>query len=145
MYKAIADDGAFFAFASRVHPRHGTPDASILVQGFIAIMMVITVGGDGIDFLLTGVVCIDWIFFLLTGLSLFILRRRMPNAERPYRAYGYPILPGIFVVASAAVLVGAFMDSATVQASRVALGVVASGLLVYALVRRQASSSTPTE
>ncbi len=95
--------------------------------------MVIAVGADGIGFLLTGVVCIDWVFFFLTGLSLFILRRRLPDAERPYRAFGYPVLPGIFVLASVAVIVGAFMDSETVQASRVAVGVVASGLVAYGL------------
>ncbi len=144
MYKAIADDGAFFSFAGRIHPRYGTPAASILVQGAISILMVIAVGADGIGFLLTGVVCIDWVFFFLTGLSLFILRRRLPDAERPYRAFGYPVLPGIFVLASVAVIVGAFMDSETVQASRVAVGVVASGLVAYAGFRWRAGSRDAT-
>ncbi|MCA9319948.1 MAG: APC family permease, partial [Planctomycetes bacterium] len=131
LYKAMADDGCFFAAVGAVHPRFGTPANAVILQGSISAALILVAGFDGIDYLTTGVVCVDWIFFLLTGISLFILRRRIPDAPRPYRATGYPVLPGLFVVFAAVAVVGSFVDPTMREASIVAVAVVVTGILSY--------------
>ena len=137
MYKAMADDGCFFATFSRVHPKFETPARAVMLQGGASIVLVLTAGFEGVDYMTTGVVCIDWIFFALTGLSLFVFRRRMADADRPYRVPLYPIVPAIFVVGGLLAVTGAFLDDAKRSASVVAVGVTAAGMLLYPLIRRR--------
>ncbi|HGY91042.1 MAG TPA: amino acid permease [Planctomycetes bacterium] len=133
MYKAMSDDGCFFAAFGGVHPRHRTPAPAILAQGGVAILLVVLAGRRGVEYLTTGVVCVDWIFFTLTAIALFVLRRRRPDASRPYRAWGYPVLPAVFVLASGVAVAATFLDAATRSASVVAVAVVVTGLFLYAL------------
>ncbi len=96
---ALARDGVFFQSVGRVHPRFQTPHVAILLCGGWALVLLLATNGE-IGSLLSGVVFADWIFFGLGAAAVFALRRSMPDAPRPYRAWGYPIVPGFFVVAA---------------------------------------------
>lgn len=103
---AMARDGLFLSAAGRIHPRFGTPHVAIAIM--VAWSMVLLFGTRGdLGALLSGVVFADWIFFGLGGASVLVLRRTRPNAERPYRSLGYPVLPALFVVAAAVGIVSA--------------------------------------
>jgi APA family basic amino acid/polyamine antiporter len=112
---AMARDGLFIPAAGRVHPRFATPHVSIVIM--VVWSLVLLFGSRGrIGDLLSGVVFADWIFFGLGGASVFVLRRALPDVERPYRAWGYPVLPGLFVVAA---VIG--VGSAWVSAPRMSM------------------------
>jgi APA family basic amino acid/polyamine antiporter len=99
---AQARDGLFPQFLAEVHPRFRTPAAAIAAQSAIAALLALTGQYEG---LFTKVIFAEYLFYALVTAGIFILRRRMPHLERPYRTWGYPIIPAIFVVLSALVLV----------------------------------------
>lgn len=105
---ALARDGVFFQSVGRVHPRFQTPHVAILLCGGWALVLLFATKG-GIGSLLSGVVFADWIFFGLGAAAVFALRRSRPDAPRPYRAWGYPIVPGFFVVAAAFGVLSAYV------------------------------------
>jgi APA family basic amino acid/polyamine antiporter len=131
---AMARDGAFFPAAARIHPRFGTPYISILVMGVWTLVLLWASGGS-LDRLLNAVVFPDWIFFGLGGASVFVLRRRRPNAPRPYRVWGYPAVPAFFVIAALAAVVSAILSS--LAASLLGTLLLVLGLVVYLLTRRR--------
>lgn len=135
MYKAMADDDCFFKSIAAVHPRFGTPAVALAVQGTVSSLLVLVAGVDGVDRLLTGVVSIDCVFFALTGAALIILRKKLPDAPRPFRVPLYPIVPIVFVLAEIAALVGAFMNPQTVGASVTAVIVLLTGGVAYVFFR----------
>lgn len=127
---ALARDGVFFESVGRVHPRFGTPHISIMLCGGWALVLLFATKG-GIGSLLSGVVFADWIFFGLGAASVFVLRRRMPHARRPYEAWGYPIVPAFFVVAAAFGVLSAYVAApVTSLAGTVMLAV---GVVVHRL------------
>ena len=99
---AMGEKGDFFAWSGRVHPRFGTPGNAAILMGVISILFVFS---GSFDILADMFVFLSWIFYGLTGVGLFILRRRMPDIPRPYRVKGYPVLPAIFVLFTAVYLV----------------------------------------
>jgi APA family basic amino acid/polyamine antiporter len=99
MYWAMAKDGAFFRSAAEIHPRFHTPARAIVLQSAWAIVLIVFWGT--FENLISYVVFTDWIFFGLAGASVFVLRKKMPNARRPYRVPGYPVTPALFVAVSA--------------------------------------------
>lgn len=131
---ALAVDGAFLQAAGRVHPKYATPHVSILMLG--AWSLVLLLGSRGrIGDLLSGVVFADWIFFGLGAASVFALRKKRPDLERPYRVLGYPILPGLFVVAAAGGVASAFIAAPGMSLLGCALLVV--GVVVYFVTRQK--------
>lgn len=125
---ALARDGVFFEAVGRVHPRFGTPHVAILLCGGWALVLLFATKG-AIGSLLSGVVFADWIFFGLGAASVFALRRRMPNARRPYKAWGYPIVPAIFVVAAAGGVLSAFVAAPVTSIAGTAMLVI--GVFVH--------------
>jgi APA family basic amino acid/polyamine antiporter len=99
IYFAMANDGIFFKKIASVHPRFGTPAAAIVAQTGVALVLIFFWGT--FEHLISYVVFTDWIFFTLAGASVFLFRRRRPDAERPYRTWGYPLTPAFFVAVSA--------------------------------------------
>jgi basic amino acid/polyamine antiporter, APA family len=105
VYFAMARDNAFFKSAGRVHPTYKTPAASIIAQAAFAILLVLTGSLDSIA---------NYVGFAITLFAgtavaaVFVLRMREPNAARPFKAFGYPWTPAIFVLASLAIVVNAF-------------------------------------
>ena len=138
IFFAMAKDGVFLQAAARVHPRFGSPHNSIVIMGVWAIaLLVITQGRIG-D-LLSGVVFADWIFFGLGAASVFVLRRTRPDAPRPYRAWGYPIVPGFFVVAAVFGIVSAYV--ASLKTSLLGTAILGIGVLVFYVSQRAKSGS----
>lgn len=130
---ALARDGEFLAAAGKVHPRFGTPHVSIaLLGGWSLVLLLVTKGEIGA--LLSGVVFADWIFFGLGAASLFVLRRTMPDAKRPYRAWGYPVVPALFVVAAIFGVLSAFV--AAPKTSLLGTALLLAGLIVHSVLRR---------
>ena len=118
MYFAMARDGVFFQRLAIVHPRLGTPAFAIIA---IALWAAVLASTGTFEQLLTYVVFTGWIFYGLGALSVFVYRRREPEAHRPFRVPGYPITPVLFV-ASAAALV---LNTLFTQPARAAAGIVA--------------------
>lgn len=131
---AAARDGRFFPLFGRLSPRFGTPAGAIVLLAAVAVGLLVAAGGkDAVDRLTTGVVLIDGIFFALTGLALFVLRRRRPDAERPFRVPGYPIVPGLFVIGELGLITGAFMAPDVRQPALIALAWIAGAAVLYAV------------
>jgi APA family basic amino acid/polyamine antiporter len=94
VYYAMSRDGLFFKSAGRLHPRWRTPVAALIVQAVWTCFLCIS---GSYNQLLDYIICTELIFYILTILSLFVLRVRRPHAERPYRAFGYPVLPALYI------------------------------------------------
>ena len=133
---AMARDGAFLAAAGKVHPRFGTPHIAIGIMVVWSLVLLIGTRGD-LGALLSGVVFADWIFFGLGGASVFVLRKKKPDAARPYRALGYPVLPGLFVLAAAIGIVSAYV--AAPRTSLFGTGLLLAGVAVYFAFRKKQS------
>jgi len=91
---AMGEEGSFFPWTGVVHRRFGTPGNAVIVIGAWSILFV---WSGSFDILADMFVFMSWVFYGLTGLGLFILRKRTPEATRPYRVWGYPWLPLVFV------------------------------------------------
>ncbi len=103
IYFAMARDGIFFEELSFVHPRFHTPSNAMLLQAGWAILLLLFWGT--FSELITYVTFMDIAFMALAGFSVFVFRRKLPGVERPYRTWGYPVIPGIFVLISSAFVV----------------------------------------
>ena len=142
IFFAMAKDGVFLQAAARVHPRFGSPHVSVVIMGAWAIALLLLTRGE-IGALLSGVVFADWIFFGLGAASVFALRRSRPDAPRPYRAWGYPVVPGFFVAAAVIGIVAAYV--AAPRTSLLGTGVLILGVIVYlARARRSTSGESAT-
>ena len=95
VYYAMAKDGLFFRKVAKLHPTYKTPAVSLMVQ--MVWTCVLCISGSYND-LLSYVIFAVLVFYVLTIIGLFVLRRKRPSAERPYRAVGYPLLPAIYIV-----------------------------------------------
>jgi APA family basic amino acid/polyamine antiporter len=95
VYYAMAKDGLFFRGAGKLHPTYKTPAVSLMVQMvWICILCVSGSYGQLLDYVVFAVL----VFYILTIAGLFVLRFKRPDAERPYRAIGYPVLPAVYIV-----------------------------------------------
>jgi APA family basic amino acid/polyamine antiporter len=97
VYYAMALDGLFFRRAATLGTRHHAPVFALAIQGAWA--MVLTLSGSYSD-LLDYVIFAVLVFYILSIAGIFVLRRTRPDLERPYKAFGYPILPAIYIVAA---------------------------------------------
>lgn len=94
---AMAKDGLFFQRAAQVDPVHHTPRFALLVQCIWTVLLIVS--GSYSD-LLDYVIFAALLFYILTISALFVLRRTQPTLERPYRAFGYPVLPALYLLAA---------------------------------------------
>jgi APA family basic amino acid/polyamine antiporter len=131
VYLAMANDGVLFRWAGAVHPKYRTPHVAIALQAVWSSVLVLT---GTYRALFTRVVYTEWIFFALMAASLFFLRRR--GDYRPaYRVWGFPALPAIFVLSSAAIVLHQIVTEPAESLTGLAL--VAAGLPVYWLWTRR--------
>jgi amino acid transporter len=101
---AMADDGLFFRQIAAVHPRYRTPYASIVLCALLGVGYVsINSFKELTDKFILGI----WPFYALAVGAVFLLRRKYPDVERPYRTWGYPVVPIVFLAASVAMLLNA--------------------------------------
>ena len=133
VYFAMARDGLFFRSAGVPHPRYRTPYIAIVLQAVWASVLVAT--GTYRD-LFTRVVYTEWMFFAALAVATFVLRRR-PGYTPPYRTFGYPYVPILFIAATVLIVVNQIV--AEPAGSAVGLLIVAAGLPVYALWTRTTS------
>ena len=103
MVYALARDGLTFSFLGRTHRRWGTPHAAILIQTAAALLLVAAL--RDFDRLTTYFVVVEWSALLFAVGAVFVLRRRLPDAPRPYRTPGYPWVPILFLVGTVVGLV----------------------------------------
>jgi APA family basic amino acid/polyamine antiporter len=131
VYYAMARDGLFFRGAARVHPRYQTPARSIVAQAIWASLLVLSGGANALT-TYTGFAVV--LFAGIAVLSLFVLRQREPNAPRPFKAWGYPIAPGIFAIASLAIVLNAlYADLIVPIRTHGPWGPAAIGLIIIGL------------
>jgi APA family basic amino acid/polyamine antiporter len=97
VYFHMAQVNVFPSLLGRVHPRFHTPAASLVVQGIWSVLLLFS---GTFDTLTDTLIFVSWIFYAAGAYGIFILRRRMPDAPRPYKVPGYPIVPWVFVVFS---------------------------------------------
>lgn len=131
IYLPMAEDGLFFRSLARVHPRYRTPVASLWAQSGWSALLALS---GTYSQLYTYVIFASVVFHAMTAAAVFILRRRRPDHPRPYRAWGYPVVPALFILACL-LLIGNTLKESPVE-SLWGLGFVALGLPAYALFRR---------
>jgi APA family basic amino acid/polyamine antiporter len=135
VYYAMAKDGLFFPSVARVHPKYHTPAIALIVQAVWACLL--TLSGT-YNQLLDYVIFAVLIFYILTILGLFRLRRMRPDAHRPYRVWGYPVVPGLYFILACAADLAILVNKS--RESVAGLGLVALGIPVYYLWRRSRGS-----
>jgi basic amino acid/polyamine antiporter, APA family len=106
---AMARDGYFFKSLAEVHPRFRTPSIALIVQGALAIILLL-LGGSFRQFFSLAIFS-EWLFYMIAGSTIFIFRHREPQADRPYRVWGYPVIPALFVAVSALLLYFTFTNN----------------------------------
>jgi APA family basic amino acid/polyamine antiporter len=95
VYYAMAKDGLFFKSIGKLHPKYKSPAVSLVVQAVWTCLLCLSGSyGQLLDYIIFAVL----VFYILTIVGLFVLRVKRPNADRPYKAFGYPILPAIYIV-----------------------------------------------
>jgi APA family basic amino acid/polyamine antiporter len=105
---AVARDGYFFRALAEVHPRFHTPSVALAVQAMLSILLLLL--GANFRQLFSLAIFAEWLFYLIAGSTIFVFRRREPQAVRPYPMWGYPFVPVIFVAVAAALLFYTFKN-----------------------------------
>lgn len=123
---AMARDGLFFKKLGEVGHTSRSPVVSLLVQCVIACALALQ---GSFDQLTDYVVFASWIFYALVTASIFVFRKRLPNADRPYRVPGYPWLPAIFILTSLLLLANTIYTSP--KDCAIGLGFILAGIPVY--------------
>ena len=133
---AMARDGYFFSALAEVHPRYHTPSVAIIVQAVLSIILLL-IGGSFRQFFSLAIFA-EWLFYMIAGSTVFVFRRRDPQARRPYRVWGYPVVPTLFVLASALLLYYTFTDN--LRNSALGCLVILAGIPVfYGFARKRRS------
>jgi len=149
IFYAMARDGVFFKEMGDLHPRFRTPHTSILFQGLWSSLLILVPFRDLLnqafswqikdslyDQLLTFVIFPSWAFYGLTVAGVLILRRKRPELERPYRTWGYPVIPALFILTSAAFVAHTLFHQ-PIQ-SLAGIGIILLGLPAYFAWNRNA-------
>jgi basic amino acid/polyamine antiporter, APA family len=133
---AVARDGYFFAALAEVHPRFRTPAVALVVQAVLSVALLLL--GGSFRQLFSLAIFSEWLFYMLAASTVFVFRRREPDALRPYRVWGYPGVPGLFVLTAGLLLVYTFADN--LRNSILGCLVVLMGVPVFYLFARRRHS-----
>jgi APA family basic amino acid/polyamine antiporter len=136
---AMGADAPGLARLAAVHPQYQTPHAAILVTFLLAIVYL---WGRSFEQLVESYILGSWPFYVLTAWGFFRLRRRQPDLPRPFRVPGYPLVPGFFLVAAAAMVLNGFAADpfGAIKGS----WVMAVGIPVWFLVRPRSAGGPPS-
>lgn len=136
---ALARDGLLPQWLAYVSP-HGVPVRAVLLNGVLSAALTMT---SSFDVLTDVYVFVLWIFYGLTIAAVFVLRWKYPDAPRPFRVWGYPAVPVLFLIATVFLLVNTLL--ATPGRALAGLGLIALGLPVYAWFAPRAGRPRPTD
>lgn len=139
IYLAMARDGVFFRWLADVHPIRRVPARSLWLQAAVAVVFAVS---GSYEQLYTYVTFAVVLFQAAAGAAIFVLRRARPELPRPYRAWGYPWVPMLFVLASLALVVNTLLERPL--ESLLGLAFLAVGLPAYAMWRRGAPPVRPS-
>jgi APA family basic amino acid/polyamine antiporter len=129
---ALAKDGLIVKSLAQVSRRTHVPVRALVVQGFWACVVALSGSYDTLtDYAIFALT----LFYILVAGSVFIFRRRQPDAERPYRVWGYPVVPIVFLIASTWLIVMTILNAP--RQSAIGLGLILLGLPVYWLLLRR--------
>ena len=123
---AMAKDDLFFRQAADVHPKYRTPGNAIILQGIWAGILTLT---GTFKELITLVVFVNFMLWIAASSTVFVLRKKQPDLHRPYKVWGYPWVPALFILFSLAVMVNTFFESP--GQSLMGLGLTFLGLPAY--------------
>jgi APA family basic amino acid/polyamine antiporter len=129
---AAARDRLFFRQFAHINPRWQSPSTSLIVQGLLSTVLLLFLSRFQQFFELA--VFAEWLFYMLTATTVFVYRRKRPDAVRPYKVWGYPVLPGLFVVSATAVLIWSYAGN--LRGSLMGTGLILLGLPVLWWVRK---------
>ncbi len=137
VYYAMARDGLFFRSAGTLN-RSAVPAVALWVQALWASVLCLSgTYGDLLDYVVFAVL----LFYILTVWGIMILRRKRPDAQRPYRVWGYPVLPALYIVAAASIAIDLLIFKPAYTLPGV--GIVLLGIPIYFLWRRFGKSPQP--
>jgi len=128
---AMARDGLFFRRFAEINPRSAAPVASVLFTGVWSCVLALSATFDQLT---DSVIFAGMIFYAATTAAVFVLRRKMPDAPRPYKTLGYPVVPLLFVLVAVWLLANTLATRALESVAGLAL--IAAGLPVYLVLRR---------
>jgi APA family basic amino acid/polyamine antiporter len=131
---AQARDGLFFRRFGYIHPRFKTPSFAILFQGVWTAVLILT---GSYETLFSYAILSAWLFYTLGVVAVWVLRRRLPDAPRPYRMWGYPTTLWLFVIVSIWFMLDAFVNQP--KTSFIAMAIAAAGIPFYFLWRARFS------
>ncbi len=138
VFYAMARDGVFFPRMASVHPRYATPAFAIVATGVWSALLTLT---GTFEQLLAYVIFGQWLFFGLTVAAVFVLRRRYPDLPRPYRTWGYPITPLLFIGAALFISINSLITRP--WNSLTGLGLILLGVPAYGYWSRRSRPATP--
>ena len=124
---AVARDGYFFKAMADVHPRFHTPSVALMVQLLLSIVLLLFGGNFRKLFSLT--IFAEWLFYMIAASTVFVLRWKEPNAPRPYKTWGYPVVPAVFVLVAAVLLYFTFTQN--LRNSLYGCALILSGIPVF--------------
>ncbi|QNI34117.1 amino acid permease [Alloacidobacterium dinghuense] len=130
---AAARDRLFFHGIAHIHPRFQSPSTSLVVQALLSTLLLLVVGRFQQLFELA--IFAEWLFYMITATTIFVYRKRLPDAPRPYRVWGYPVLPALFVVASAVLLYFSYAEN--LKNSLVGTAIILAGIPLFLGIRRR--------
>jgi len=138
---AMARDGYFFKALAEVHPRFHTPSVAIVVQAALSILLLLV--GANFRQLFSLAIFAEWLFYMIAASTVFVFRWREPQAARPYRMWGYPVVPAVFVMVAAALLGYTFWNDRPNSYYGVLVILAGTPVFAYfsALRRKQSKSS----
>jgi basic amino acid/polyamine antiporter, APA family len=136
---AMARDGYFFRTLADVHPRFHTPSAAIVVQAALSIILLL-LGGSFRQFFSLAIFA-EWLFYMIAASTVFIFRWREPQAKRPYRVAGYPVVPALFIAAAGVLLYYTFREN--LPNSLYGLLVILGGVPVFGWFYRRREDRLP--
>lgn len=126
LYYAMAKQGLFFKSASYIHPKYNTPSKAILIQ---AVWSSILVFSGSFDQLTDMLIFAAFIFYGATTVGVFVLRKKMPDVPRPYKAWGYPVVPAIFILFCVALITITLIEKP--REALIGVTLMASGVPFY--------------
>jgi APA family basic amino acid/polyamine antiporter len=134
IYYALAEDGLFFKKLAEVHPKFHTPAIAIIMQSVIACLILLF--WNTFEDVINYIVFVDYIFMALVIFGVILLRRKHPELHRPYKTWGYPVVPLVFVCFTLFVLTVSFMEKP--QSAMLCLLILCVGYIVYLFFRKNA-------